>query len=341
MTSLSVNADFIHGAVSVEQTATYLQPWRVPHERRELFLAPNDRLLKQMAHTAGIRLRFITDSSSLRLRVHPLQNVRQDLPFRKGPAFDLTLDGELIDSVCTREGDQEVAFDNLPRVEQPLELWLPQDAAVRLSSVEVEDGASFRAAPDPRPRWLTYGSSLTHCVRAYSPARTWPAVLARRHDLNLTCLGLGGECHLEPLVGMMIRDLPADYLSLELGVNCIRGSYNERTFGAAVMGLICIIREKHLETPMVVFSPMAYPQFETTPNEVGMTIGAMRETIADVVQRLQRAGDRHLRYVNGLDVFGFDLLARYSKDESHPNAEGILVQADQVDQHVLRPLLEM
>ena len=175
-------------------------------------------------------------------------------------------------------------------------------------------------------------------MRAHSPARTWPALVARKHHLNLTCLGFGGQCHLEPMIGRMIRDLPADLITLKLGINCISGSLGPRTFPAAVLGLVALIREKHPQTPLALISPIGYPPHETTPNVVGYTIGQMRRDIQDVGQRLVEAGDPQLFYVDGSEVFDTDLIAQYATDECHPNGDGIEVMAENFDRAVMSKL---
>ena len=50
-------------------------------------------------------------------------------------------------------------------------------------------------------------------------------------------------------------------------------------------------------------------------------------------------GDRNLIYVNGLEVFDLDLIARYTEDQCHPNADGIEIQADNFDHAVMGRLM--
>ena len=94
-----------------------------------------------------------------------------------------------------------------------IELWLPQFGSFQLRNLEIDDGATLQPFADARPQWVTYGSSITQCRTAASPTQTWPAIVARQHGLNLTCLGYGGQCHLDAMVARMIRDLPADYIA--------------------------------------------------------------------------------------------------------------------------------
>ena len=68
------------------------------------------------------------------------------------------------------------------------------------------------------------------------------------------------------MIARMIRDLPADFLSMKVGINIQGGNtLNERTFRAAIIGFVQIVREKHPDTPFAVISPIYSPPRETTP----------------------------------------------------------------------------
>jgi lysophospholipase L1-like esterase len=47
----------------------------------------------------------------------------------------------------------------------------------------------------------------------------------------------------------------------------------------------------------------------------------MRQEVAEAVQVLRSHGDRHVHYIDGLEIFG-PADARLLPDELHPNAEG-------------------
>ena len=151
---------------------------------------------------------------------------------------------------------------------------------------------------------------------------TWPAIVARERGLDLTCLGYGGNCHLEPMIAMMIRDLPADLISMKVGINIYgAASLSPRTFRAALIGFVRILREGHPDTPLAVASPIFSPPRERAENAVGFTLEAMREEVAAAVDDLRAHGDRNVHYVDGLRLFGHEL-ARLLSDGTHPDAEG-------------------
>ncbi len=317
--------EYVYGAVSVQAESDWIQPWRLPHDRINLF--PAEGLVNSAAACAGVRVRFATEAGRLTLVVEPEDEPRQ---------YDLVIDNRLVQGKTLQPGADRIEFADLPMGTKVVEVWLDQRTRTRLRGLELPDGLAPAPAPDERANWVTYGSSITHCTGAHSPARTWPAIVARRHDLHLTCLGFGGQCHLDALVGRVIRDLPADLISLKLGINVMGGcTLNERTFETAVIGLVQIIREKHPGTPIAMISPIVSPPRETTPNSVQMTLQIMRHEIADAAMRLSHCGDGKLSYVSGLDLFGPDLVERFLPDGLHPNADGYVQLAENFSRVVM------
>ena len=222
-------------------------------------------------------------------------------------------------------------FVGLPLGQNRVELWLPQQGNFRVVALRIPTAATASRFTDGRPRWITYGSSITHCGAAHSPSRTWPATCARTADVNLTCLGFGGNCNLDPLVARAIRDQPADAINLKLGINMM-ASHNKRTFIPAAIGFIATIRDGHPTTPIVVTSPIfsrpretANPAFAAMPTAFqhghAFTLVEHREALSDLVQVLRARGDHNIHYRSGLELFG-EADEPMLPDLLHPNGDG-------------------
>lgn len=332
-----VTDNLFQGHIELQHGEGWVKPWRLPYKQRALFPSPDEGLLARAETTSGVRLRFATTSQQIILHFLPLPQ-SEPAAGRTGFHFDLTIDGDLMQSVAVEPGGVQAAFDDLPAGDKTVEIWLSQEIPVSVTNLESD--APCHPAEDDRPRWVTYGSSLTHCVRAHSPARTWPAIVARRRGLHLTSLGFGGQCHLDAMVGRVIAGLPADLITLKLGINTIGGTLAARTYPAAIVALVQIIRDRHPDTPMALVSPIGYPPHETEPNAVGYTIGGMRADMEDVHRRLVGLGDSNLIYVNGLQVFDLELIARYTEDQCHPDGDGIEIKADNFNRAVMARLLD-
>jgi lysophospholipase L1-like esterase len=290
-------------------------PWRIPIKDRALFV---EQLVEKAAMPAGVKLSFQSDADWVNIKC----NASDD----RSP-LDLFINGEFRKTVDT-VGVTEIRFDSLGPGNKVFEAWLPQYGEFRFGGLRLSEGSYFSAHKSKNlPRWVTYGSSITQCREAYSPSLTWPSIVARSRKNDLTCLGYGGQCHLDPLIARVIRDRDADLISLCLGINIYgNASLNERTFGSGIIGFIEIIREKHPDTPMVIFSPIYSPDREVYPNAVGFTLSQMRVEIEEAVRRLYKHGDRNIHYVNGLDIFN-EKHAHLLPDGLHPNTEGYGIMA--------------
>jgi hypothetical protein len=287
--------------------------------------------------------------------------IRQ-LPRELHPAvFDLAIDGSLLlsqetttghvinlgpeqDDIKFVGGDPTTAcFAGLPSRMKTIELWLPQGAAIEIRAIRVDRGAVVEQAPSPTGRrWTHYGSSISHCVGAASPTRTWPAIVARTIGLEGTNLGLAGQCMLDQFVARAIRDLPCDVMSLKVAANVFSAdAMRHRPFGPALHGFLDTIREGQPTTPILVVSPIFNPVGEDhpgplVPNAQGRSVGidgpralrrgsltlrSMRESIAAIVTRRRDLGDENLYYLDGQLLLG-SADAGHLPDNLHPDDDG-------------------
>ncbi|CAG7645948.1 hypothetical protein PAESOLCIP111_05058 [Paenibacillus solanacearum] len=317
MKSIDLNESLFQGAVSIQATEDWVKPWRVPFRDAELFQPGHINGKAEIP--AGVRLSFRTDSSRVQVRI---------VPEAYGLAMDCVVDGVLTQTALIEAGAESALFESLPEGEKLVEVYLSQKHPVRIREVSIDSGASYSASAVRKPRWVAYGSSITQCNEAASPSQTWPALAAAELGLDLTCLGFAANCHMEPMVARMIRELPADFISVCVGINIMGGSsYSERTFRPALIGFLQIIREKHPDIPIAVISPIYSPDRETNENKVGLNLQKMREQIEDVVALLERHGDDKLYYLHGLHLFG-ETYGSLLPDRLHPNAEGYRIMAN-------------
>lgn len=316
MRKVEVDSAFFRGAVSIERAEQGLKPWRIPYEQYELF--PPSGLNNTAEISSGVRLAFASDTEQLEVHVAPSEHVR---------SLDCVLSGTIHDSIAIAAGSDVAVFAKLPPGSKRIEIYLPQNTPIIVKHVMIDDHADIAPTTTNRIRWITYGSSITQCAGAASPALTWPAIVARANDWDLTCLGFSGNCHLEPMVARMIRDLDADFISLCLGINVMGNrSLNMRTFRPAVIGLLSTIRERHPDTPIAVISPIYCPDREAIDNAVEVNLVKLRHEIVEAIRALRQYGDRNLHYINGLDVLS-EAYVDYLPDRLHPNAEGYQIMA--------------
>lgn len=315
------------GAIEVEHAAGWSRGWRLPHSQLRLF--PGGQLRGHAQAQTGVRITFGTDATVLRGRCLPADDI--------GPV-DLVVRGTLVGAPVAPDGSFH--FAELPAGDKILEVWLPHSGDFRLVELAVDESARTWAAPDTRrPRLITYGSSITQCRAAASPARTWPALVARSLDMDLTCLGFSGECHLDPMVARLIRDRPADVIITCLGINVYgAGTFTRRSFLPAVLGFVSTIRDGHSRVPILVSSPTFSPSREERAGPTGMNLAEMRADIAEAVRLLREHGDADVHLVDGLDVLG-PAHEYLLPDGLHPNAAGYAHMATSITPLVRAHLL--
>ena len=316
---------------------------------------------------SGVRLEALTDAPFLELVVDVLHVV---VPGEEhGCSFDVAVDGVLQEPTTPLTAGGVVVVDPRTRAldvqpsapcvvrldlgqgqhERQVELWLPQRSALSLVDVRVPDGCSLRAARRPGLVWVHHGSSISQAGGADRPTGTWPAIVARAAGLSLVNLGLGGQCHLDGFMARALRDVEADLVSLELGINVAGGdTMRERVFVSAVHAFLDTVREGHPTTPLLVVSPIHCPWLEEghgpstydwesktvsglpRPAELAegtLTLVRTRELLARAVEDRRAEGDRALHLLDGLQLLGtadVDLLP----DQLHPDAAGYRLMAE-------------
>lgn len=314
-----------------------------------------------------MRLSLVTDSTSVVVDVEQLNLAPIDgLPFYP-PLYDLVVDGELVQTVeqplgaiydatldaTVAEGPGAVVeFLGLPSGLKRVEVWFPARSRVCVRRVRVDPGASCSRGDEAGPRWVVHGSSITHCGEALSPSRTWPALAARLSGAHLTSLGFGGNCLLEQWAARTIRDLPADRIVLELGVNVWNfAAMRERAFVPAVHGFLDTVRDGHPDTLITVVSPILCPPGEDTPGPSvllpegvwaaqpptddspgSLSIGRIRKLLEEAVAMRQGQGEKRIEYLDGRVLLGPEDVALLP-DLLHPSGEGYVVMGERFAAH--------
>jgi hypothetical protein len=356
----AIDFTILRGALELETTAHGLLPHRLPAWARAQ--CPDPQLMMVEAQPAGVRLVFSTEATSIELDTLRTYRVYAGMPARLDGVYDLLVDGVLAAQASSAGGNVmainlatgtvdttpglagTVRFAGLPARAKHVELWLPYNETTELIALRT-DATILPVAS--RPTWLHHGSSISHGSDAASPTGTWPALAALQRDWDLTNLGFGGSALLDPFVARVMRDTPADRISVKIGINLVNLDVMRlRAFGPAVHGFIDTIREGHPATPLLIISPIVCPIHEDTPGPTLPDVGALREgvlrfratgkaaekaagkltltTIRTELQRIvtQRAlTDPQLFYLDGRALFGAaDCAHMPLPDNLHPDA---------------------
>lgn len=337
-----VTAPLLHGAAEVENTARGLRPHRLPRWVRAQF--PDPQLLMAEGQPSGVRLAMSTTARTIELVSHPLRLAYRGADRPRG-SMDLVLDGEFFASEALDDGDltevdlqsgatqyrpgpaHTTTFSGLPEGDKLVEIWLPHNESIAL--IELRTDAPVSPVESTRPIWIHHGSSISHGSNASTPTQIWPAVSARLGGVELHSLGFGGGALVDPFVARVIRDAPADLISVKLGINVVNlDAMRLRAFVPAVHGFLDTIRDGHPTTPLVLISPIFCAIHEETPgpgavdldtlatNQIRfiatgrsedqqqgrLALRIIRDALTSLVQC--RADDPNLHYLDGTTLYG-------------------------------------
>ncbi|QXT64019.1 SGNH/GDSL hydrolase family protein [Tessaracoccus palaemonis] len=357
MISVPLTPDLIRGIAELEPTNRGLVLHRLPAwVRRQL---PDPQLMSMEVQPSGARVAFRTTATRVELefRTSRVAYIGADRPRGRVDAF---IDGVLVTSDEITGGDAVevdlVAGTTVPVQGDPhttvlaglapadklVELWLPNNEAVTLVALQTDAPVS----PDERPRrrWVHHGSSISQGSAATNPSLIWPALAARAADLELRNLGFGGSAMADQCVARVIRDTPADVISIKLGINIVNAdAMRMRALVPAVHGFLDTVRDGHPETPLFLVTPIYCPIHEDTPGPGAFdtsTIGSPQvrfiatgdpaevasgrltlRSIRDALTRIAvTRNDPNLYLIDGLSLFGpADEAERPLADALHPD----------------------
>lgn len=352
------------GALGFEEDSDgWVTPRRLPDWTINQFAdGAIDRFLK---FPSGVRLRFTTSADEISLKVRVSRLVITGIADQVRPAaFDLLIDGVESQTQHAENGNilrltstapsvfvetlevgeiDNLKFSGLGTASKNIEIWLPTSGIVEIA--EVSATSEIIAAPaDSRKRWLHYGSSISQCIEADRPMDAWALRAAQLLNLNITNFGLAGQCQLDGFVARSMAALPADVITLKLGINIVNAdSMRERAFIPAVHNFLDILRESAPQTPIIIISAIWCPFHEEIPGPTmidganlfgkerpeefaagALTLQRTRELLEEVVAK---RADKNIHFMDGLTLFGASDEGNLP-DKLHPNSAGYRLMAD-------------
>jgi len=316
-------------------------PW-LAENKGELIRLPN-RLKDQLPpavwnlglQPSGGRIRFRTDATRLAIKLeYPSKPNMTNMHAFGQTGVDLYIDG-VYASTAIAPTTAEIGkiidhtfFDNLPKQDREITLYLPLHKPVAVHAIELNDDAKLAkprrfAASKPV---VFYGTSITQGGCASRSGLSYQAILARQLNIDFVNLGFSGNGKGEPAVANMVAEIEASVFVLDWSQN----NPDPASLTAVYEPFLKTVRAKHPNTPIIAITPIAasretvkWPQF--------------RAHITEVVTKHIAAGDKRLTLIDGLTLLGptqYDGLV----DGVHPNDLGFQWMADGLAPRVAKVL---
>lgn len=273
-------------------------------------------------HTAGGRIKFITDSSYVAIHaVMPDIGKMPHFALTGSAGFDLYV-GRREEHAATfipwstMEGGYESVVRFEGRAKREITINFPLYSSVSRLYIGLEEGAVVKKAPGYKHKkpMVFYGSSITQGGCASRPGNAYENMVSIALQADHINLGFSGNAKAEDEMARYIK-------SLDMSVFVYDYDHNAPTLQHLLdthRKMFLTIRESNPELPIVILSRPKYRLNE----EEQQRLAVIRKTYEDAVA----SGDRHVYFIDG------PTLMKYAKgsgtvDGGHPNDLGFYSMA--------------
>lgn len=335
----------LHGAVYSEEEGLFR---RLPKAVAD---ATNPGVAHLSKQTAGVRVRFVTDSPYIAVHIEEaFEEPFSHMTVVGKCGISLFVDGAFVKTVMpsyrqivagdpTLGGTGTVSFDGLltpfgvnGRVYQA-EIYFPLYATVKSLTVGLQANATL-ASPKPYTYpvpVLFYGSSITQGGCASKPGDDYINRLSRMLDTDYINLGFSGSAKGETVMADYLAEQNPSVFVMDYDHNAPNAQHLKQTHYA----LYDTFRKKHPGTPIVMMLMPTVEGYESRPWNA-----SRRAVILESYERARASGDENVYLVDCYGVFGKAVGGECGTvDDCHPDSLGFLRMAEAV-YPLLKQLLE-
>ena len=273
-------------------------------------------------HTAGGRVRFITDSANVAIRAE-MKNagIMPHMAPSGSAGFDLyTLDESLGETfVSTYQPPTDInktnAFDSIARLggkkRRELTIHFPLYSSVSKLYIGLDPDA-YIEAPTPyknKKPVVYYGSSITQGGCASKPGDIYQEVISRRFGLDYINLGFSGNAKAEDSIAEYISKLDMSIFVYDYDHNAPNPEHLEATHEKMFLK----IRQKNPTLPIILMARPRYVVSEDTEKRLEI----IRKTYENALAR----SDGNVYFITGRELMAI-CKNEGSVDGTHPTSLG-------------------
>ena len=282
------------------------------------------------ASLSGGRVRFVTDSSFVAIKIHYSDLCHNDVtPSSASMAFNMYVDGEFGGVFRLPDGFSGENFSSIQALKSAgkhlITIFMPTHSHVDEFYIGVTPDAVIEKAPDYKYELpvVFYGSSITQGTGASRSGMTYPAQISRMLDTNIHNLGFGGLAKGELPMAKYISTLDMSVFVYDYDFNAtteLLEQTHEPFFKA--------VRDKKPNTTIIMISRPS--SFRSGDEDTAKRFAIIKRTYDNAIA----AGDKNVYLVNGLEFFG-ELKWECMVDGVHPSDFGYYHMANK-----LAPMIE-
>lgn len=279
----------------------------------------------------GARARFITDSSTIFLRME-LKSLNVDrcicLPGSAGAdvyygvgiqsryagyiaPVNYDEAGKIVEAKLVKPAKPEMVTINLPRNEQIASL-----------EIGIDDDANIYEPVDYKIKKpiIYYGSSITEGGCAPRPGTAYTSILSRWLDADYYNYGFSGAAKGELIF--------AEYIAQHRNISLFVYDYDHNAPTPEHLmnthePFFKIIREAHRDIPVIM---MSRPDFDRNPKDSIERRSIIYRTYLNALN----SGDKNVYFIDGIQFFGTTGRSECTIDGCHPNALGFMRMAETI-----------
>ena len=294
-------------------------------------------------NTAGIRVRFKTDSQYIALKpTIPSAANMVIMPLAGSTGFDIYADGKFVGIIAppvvykdkyratvenwdAYEGIVEFPDRKMREIQINFPLYSDvSDLSIGLQEdAKIESGAKYTH----KKPIVFYGSSITQGAAASRPGNSYEAIISRRFDSDYINLGFSGNARAEDAIAEYISNLDMSIFVYDYDHNAPTVEHLQKTHKP----MFDKIRAKHPDLPIIML---------TRPNRTEPSEREARvQIIKDTYNQSKASGDNNVYFIDGADILNLHDPEMMTVDNCHPNDFGFYCMAEVIG-NVIEKLLK-
>ncbi len=258
-------------------------------------------------NSAGISIRFISDSPFITVRWHLLNDYTMSHMAETGiKGIDLycKVNGtwQYVNTGRPKGKDNEVRLVNtLSRDRREYKLYLPLYDGTTKVEVGVDPTSAFgKPLPEKKLPIVFYGTSITQGGCASRPGMVYTSIISRRLGVDCINLGFSGNGKMEAPIVEVMSDIKASFYVIDCLPNMTAEEVTSR-----VIPLVNGLRAKNPDTPIAFVENVMYAKsyFEENMNTM---LHEKNRALRVEYEKLVKQGMKNLIYIDSKGAMGTD-----------------------------------